>query len=195
MPLYFFHLNFGDRFMPDEEGVELPNRSAAREEALAVVRELADPELAGNPRRWASWFLQVADDRGEFLRVPIGHPALEIVTGGQERHTEDPEVKRSGRAARVAIRQNATAGRRSPNSVQEISAAGERTAQLVERDRQLRGQLSFLFLVIENVLVRTRHAVSYARLVDSTKEDTDAWRTANKPVRRACPHLVLLQGG
>src|SRR5215471_634814 len=29
MPLYFFHLNFGHRVLPDEEGVELPNRSAA----------------------------------------------------------------------------------------------------------------------------------------------------------------------
>jgi hypothetical protein len=38
MPLYFFHLNFGHRVLPDEEGVELPNRSAAREEALAAVR-------------------------------------------------------------------------------------------------------------------------------------------------------------
>jgi hypothetical protein len=39
MPLYFFHLSFGDRTVPDEEGVELPSRSAAREEALAVVRD------------------------------------------------------------------------------------------------------------------------------------------------------------
>jgi hypothetical protein len=38
MPLYFFHLSFGHRIVPDEEGVELPNRSAAREEALAVIR-------------------------------------------------------------------------------------------------------------------------------------------------------------
>src|SRR5215475_8774166 len=42
MPLYFFHLNFGDRILPDDEGVELPNRSAAREEALAAVRDLSD---------------------------------------------------------------------------------------------------------------------------------------------------------
>jgi len=42
MPLYFFHLNFGHRVLPDQEGIELPNRSAAREEALAVVRDLAD---------------------------------------------------------------------------------------------------------------------------------------------------------
>ena len=73
MSLYFFHLNFGHRVLPDEEGVELPNRSAAREEALAVVRDLADPKIGGNTRRWASWFLQVADDEGQFFRTPIGH--------------------------------------------------------------------------------------------------------------------------
>src|SRR5262249_12238185 len=75
MPLYFFHLSFGDRILPDDEGVELPNRSAAREEALAAVRDLSDPAVGGNPRRWASWFLQVADEQGGFFRTPIGHPA------------------------------------------------------------------------------------------------------------------------
>jgi hypothetical protein len=79
MALYFFHLSFGDQTFPDDEGVQLPNRSAAHSEALAVIRELADPEVAGNPSRWASWFLHVADERGEFLRLPMGHPALEIV--------------------------------------------------------------------------------------------------------------------
>jgi len=39
---------------------------------LAVIRDLSNPEVAGNPRRWASWFLQVADEEGQFLRLPIG---------------------------------------------------------------------------------------------------------------------------
>jgi hypothetical protein len=37
MPRYFFHLRFGRRFLPDDEGIELRNRTAARDEALAVV--------------------------------------------------------------------------------------------------------------------------------------------------------------
>jgi hypothetical protein len=91
MPLYFFHLSFGDRTVADEEGVELPNRAVAREEALAVIRDLADPDVAGNPRRWASWFLQVADEAGQFLRMPIGHPAFEVVTAdAPERRAEEP---------------------------------------------------------------------------------------------------------
>ena len=93
MPLYYFHLSFGDRTVTDDEGVELPNRAAAREEALAVIRDLSNPEVAGNPRRWASWFLQVADEGGEFLRMPIGHPALEIVTPATgEPRAERPEL-------------------------------------------------------------------------------------------------------
>ena len=93
MPLYFFHLNFGHRVLPDEEGVELPNRSAAREEALAVVRDLADPKIGCDTRRWASWFLQVADDEGQFFRTPIGHPALEIVgLDAPELQTKEPKA-------------------------------------------------------------------------------------------------------
>src|SRR5215470_19827134 len=80
MPLYFFHLNFGQRVVPDEEGVELLSRSAARDEALAVVRELVNAEAAGSRRRWAGWFVEVADEIGGFFRTPIGQPALEIVT-------------------------------------------------------------------------------------------------------------------
>src|SRR5215468_5970055 len=76
MPRYFFHLSFGDRLLPDEEGVELASRSAARQEALAVVRELSGSVT----NRWASWFLRVADRRGQFLSLPLGHPALELVS-------------------------------------------------------------------------------------------------------------------
>jgi hypothetical protein len=95
MPRYFFHLSFGQRLVPDEEGVELPNRSAAREEALAVVRELANPEVGGSAKRWASWFLQVADDEGQFFRTPVGYPALEIVTAErQELEAEERRIRR-----------------------------------------------------------------------------------------------------
>jgi hypothetical protein len=36
MPHYFFHLVFGDRHMPDEEGVELAGRSAKLPMATAT---------------------------------------------------------------------------------------------------------------------------------------------------------------
>ena len=108
MPRYFFNLSFGQRTVPDEEGVELPNRMAARDEALAVVRDLANPEHSGCSRRWASWFLEVADETGGFFRTPIGHPALEIVTpetntSGLEQPVAEP-LRPGPIAPRTAIR-------------------------------------------------------------------------------------------
>src|SRR5262245_8195574 len=90
MPRYFFHLSFGDRLLPDEEGVELASRSAARQEPLAVVRELSGSVA----NRWASWFLRVADRRGQFLSLPLGHPALELVSNdGPSSSTLTPTPK------------------------------------------------------------------------------------------------------
>src|SRR5262249_41806735 len=67
------------------------NQSAARNEALAVIRDLANPKIGGGSPRWASWFLELADDRGRFFRMPIGQPALEVVTpDGLERRGEEP---------------------------------------------------------------------------------------------------------
>src|SRR5215475_4681073 len=189
MPLYFFHLSFGDRTVPDDEGVELPNRSAAREEAFAVVRDLSNPEVAGNPRRWASWFLQVADEGGEFLRMHIGHPALEVVTSdGQQPQAEPSEMKPVPLAGTVATRQ----GRRSAALVQQMSAVRKQTEQLLQRNQQLRHELSFVLAASENIGIRARHLVAHARSVALRAHDIDVYRPANKPPRRSPPHLVLL---
>ena len=189
MPLYFFHLSFGDRTVPDDEGVELPNRSAARNEALAVIRDLADPEVAGNPRRWASWFLQVVDEGGEFLRLPIGHPALEVVTSeGQQPQAESSEMKPTQPAATVATRQ----GRRSAALVQQMSAVRKQTEQLLQRNRQLQHELSSVLAVSANIQIRARHLVAHARFAAPPAHDIGVDRAANKPPRRSPPHLVLL---
>jgi hypothetical protein len=192
MPLYFFHLCFGDRTVPDDEGVELPNRSAARAEASAVIRDLSNPEVAGNPRRWASWFLQVVDEGGEFLRLPIGHPALEVVSSdGEQLHTEVSEFKPIRPAATVATGQ----GRRSAALVQQMSEVRKRTEQLIQRNQQLRQELSSVMAVSENVQTRARHLVAHARFPAPPAHDIDVYRVTNKPPHRTHPHLVLLPGG
>jgi hypothetical protein len=155
MPLYFFHLSFGERIVPDDEGIELPNRSAAREEALAAVRDL---KVGRNPRRWAGWFLQVADEGGQFLRLPLGHPALEIVA-------RDTQLNQGRPTASVAARQGVASGGRFAALVQQRTAVRERTAQLLERNRELRGEFSSLYLVSENIRVRASRLVSRARFV------------------------------
>jgi hypothetical protein len=190
MPLYFFHLRFGDRTVPDDEGVELPDRSAARAEALAVIRDLADPEVAGNPKRWASWFLQVADEGGEFLRMPIGHPALEVVTpDGRQGAAERSEAEPARPARTVATRQ----GRRSAALVQQMSAVRKRTEQLLQRNQQLRQELSSLCLASASIRVRASRVVSLARLA-SPADDIEVYRAATKPARPAHARLVLLPG-
>ena len=190
MPLYFFHLSFGDRIVPDDEGVELPNRSAAHNEALAVIRDLADPEVAGNPRRWASWFLQVADETGEFLRLPIGHPALEVVApDGRQPETERSEEEPTQPAATVATRQ----GRRSAMLVQQMTERRKHTQQLLQQNHELRQELASLCLASASIRVRASRVVSLARLA-SPADDMEFYRAATKPGRPTHPHLVLVPG-
>jgi hypothetical protein len=141
MPLYFFHLNFGHRVLPDEEGVELPNRSAAREEALAVVRDLADPKIGGNTRRWASWFLQVADDEGQCFRTPAGHPALEIVgLDAPELQTHEPKAQQRQPARAAPSLPEAS---RSADLVRELLARQQHAAPPWAADHHMAGLTAF----------------------------------------------------
>src|SRR5262245_26430586 len=159
MPRYFFHLRFGRRFLPDDEGIELRNRTAARDEALAVVRDLTNKV---GRQRWASWFLEVADDRSGFFRTPIGHPALEIVT--PDRHAPDgaePEL-RPVRAAST-LPEEAHAGRRMAEIVGQRAAPHHWSAQLLRENHQLQSELLSLRLDTEALLVRTQRLVSLAR--------------------------------
>src|SRR5262245_8266961 len=134
MPRYFFHLSFGQRTVPDEEGVELPNRAAARDEALAVVRDLANPELRGNARRWASWFLDVADETGGFFRTPIGHPALEVVTPQtNDRRLEQPEVQAPWPTPVAPLSDSGTS-----EIVRQMAERRKMTVQLLKYNEQLR---------------------------------------------------------
>jgi hypothetical protein len=145
MPLYFFQLSFGSRVLPDEEGVELRDRAAAREEALAIIRELTHRTTEGNGRRWASWFLEVDDEAGRFLRLPIGQPALELVANNASQRPssvgeERPHLREELPGPRPVAR--ATAGHPLPRLVRQIAARLEQIAQLLERNRELRQELS-----------------------------------------------------
>src|SRR5688500_9205474 len=59
MPRYFLHLWDGDLFEEDDEGTDLPDGAAAREEALRFVQEIGG-DLAAPDRA----LVQVADERG-----------------------------------------------------------------------------------------------------------------------------------
>lgn len=141
MPRYFFHLAFGGRLVPDEEGVELPDRSAARGEAMAVIRDLSDRRTGANPRRWAGWFLQLADEQGQFFRTPVGHPALQVVGSDPpgEIHRLEPPT-----SATVSVPPGGFAHTHVAALVRELSARREHAAQLLEHSRRLQRELSSL---------------------------------------------------
>src|SRR5262249_9317497 len=150
MPRYFFHLRFGRRFLPDDEGIELRNRTAARDEALAVVRDLTNKV---GRQRWVSWFLEVADDR---------HPALEL--GTPERHAPDgaePELRPV--RAESTLPEEAHAGGRTAEIVRQRAALHQWSAQLLRENHQLQSELLSLRLDAEALLVRTQRLVSLAR--------------------------------
>jgi hypothetical protein len=138
MPHYFFDLVFGGHVSPDEEGVELRDQPSAREEAFAIIRELSDPALGANPRRWAGWFLQVADEHGAFLRAPIGHPALELVTKDWRSRRERPLREH----ARPVLEMEAPSDKRLPELISQILARRGDAAALTEQNRKLREEIS-----------------------------------------------------
>ena len=158
MPRYFFHLSFGQRVVPDEEGVELPNRTAARDEALAAVRELTNPI---SQRRWASWFIDLADESAGFFRTPIGHPALEVVT--PHRHTPDAGKPLRPAQPGTALPECAAPNTRTAEIVRQMSERRDQMAQLLKKNHQLRQDLSSLRLATEELRDRTRRLVSLAR--------------------------------
>jgi hypothetical protein len=129
MPLYYFNLSFGERMLPDEEGVELPDRTAAREEAMAVVRDLSDREVG---RRWASWFLDVADEQSSFLRLPIGYPALEVLPqDGRPRQPAGLGFKLARRTAPLQALPQGLAGNRPAGVVREMLALREQPPAVI----------------------------------------------------------------
>ena len=165
MPLYFFQLSFGSRVLPDEEGVELRDRAAAREEAHAIIRELTDRTGDGTRRRWASWFLEVNDEVGRFLRLPIGYPALELVPNNAEPPSHRPQERPHRREELPSTRPvtPATSGHPLPRLDRQIAARLEKTAQLLERNRELRQELSSQFLRSRQICDAARQVVSSAQ--------------------------------
>src|SRR5262249_27907734 len=99
------------------------------------------------------------------------------------------EMKPVRAAGTVATRQ----GRRSAALVQQMSAVRKQTERLLQRNQQLRHELSTVCLASESMRVRANRLVALARLAASPADDV--YRIANKPPRRSPPHLVVLPGG
>jgi hypothetical protein len=71
MGRFYFHLRAGDRVLPDEEGMDLPDFSAARREAIEAARELlAEAIKSGKPEVPEAFV--IADESGRELdTIPL----------------------------------------------------------------------------------------------------------------------------
>jgi hypothetical protein len=81
MALFFLHLHNGLGFLPDEEGRELPDLEAARQEAVRSIRSLLAEEITGG-RIDLAGRVEIAGADGETLAQVRYAEAIEIVGGG-----------------------------------------------------------------------------------------------------------------
>jgi hypothetical protein len=163
MPHYFFNLIFGDRVSADEEGTELHDQRAAREEAFAIIRELSDPALGGNPRRWAGWVMQVADKAGPFMRAPIGHPALEIVTRDWHPASKRPAAPQAFR--RQPPREQPMS-RKLSEIVKQMLACKAKVAELKDKNRQLRNEIADITLKSKEARDRAQFLITSSQRME-----------------------------
>lgn len=77
MPIYRFHVCDGAGFREDPEGMELPDRDAARQEALRRARSLMVEELMEARLNLAS-FVEVEDAQRELLFTVTFDDAVRI---------------------------------------------------------------------------------------------------------------------
>ncbi len=81
MAKYYFHVRSGATVNPDEEGSELPNAAAAKEEALKTVRELL-AEAIRFGRQHVPDCIIIADAHGrEIMTVPFKEVLPEEICG------------------------------------------------------------------------------------------------------------------
>ena len=67
MPIYFFDIDDGERHTHDEEGQELPDLKAARDEAMGVLPEIAQDMPSDTDRR--DLMAVVRNERGRKVAV------------------------------------------------------------------------------------------------------------------------------
>ena len=71
MPRYYFRLTDGNQVLDNHEGVDLPGNAAARENAVALARDL-NHGRAMPGWNWAGWFVAIVDEHGHKIDdVPI----------------------------------------------------------------------------------------------------------------------------
>jgi hypothetical protein len=71
MPRYYFHLTDGTNVFDNHKGIDLAGNAAAREDALALARDLKHGKTMPG-WNWAGWFVAIVDAHGKKIdEVPI----------------------------------------------------------------------------------------------------------------------------
>ncbi len=68
MGRFYFHLQTGDQIVPDDEGTELPDLSAAEHEAILAARELLAEAIKRSRPEVPQAFV-IADEEGRALAI------------------------------------------------------------------------------------------------------------------------------
>jgi hypothetical protein len=71
MPRYFFHLTDGKQVLNNHNGIDLSGNAAARDDALALARDLKHGAIMSG-WEWTGWFVTIVDQHGHKVdEVPI----------------------------------------------------------------------------------------------------------------------------
>jgi hypothetical protein len=70
MGRFYFHLRAGDELTRDEEGIDLPDFSVARREAILSARELVAEAIKSGKQQVPEAFV-IADEEGRMLDIVL----------------------------------------------------------------------------------------------------------------------------
>jgi hypothetical protein len=71
MPRYYFHLTNGEQVLDNHQGLDLPGDAAARDDALALARDLKHGDVMQG-WDWDGWFINIVNEQGHKVdELPI----------------------------------------------------------------------------------------------------------------------------
>jgi len=71
MPRYYFRLTDGEQVLDNHQGLDLAGEAAAREDALALARDLKRGNVMPG-WDWDGWFINIVDEEGNKIdELPI----------------------------------------------------------------------------------------------------------------------------
>src|SRR5262249_40433564 len=136
----------------------------------------------------AGWFLQLADEQGQFFRTPIGHP-LELAT--PPRPAEERPLNPA--SATSPVRQGAfSSPAQVAELVRQLSRRQQHAAELLEHSHWLQPELSSLCAANKLIRARARELVAYARLVTAKSDHAGVLQVANALAPPSPPPLIAV---